>query len=405
MDNCKILKNCICCLSNVNELLSLGNQPLANNFHKFNDIYCDKYPLNLMYCNNCYHVQLSHIVNPEILFKNYLYLSGTTNTGYQFFKENANFIVNYKNIKNGNVLDIACNDCSQLFFFKNLGWNTYGVDPALNLQEINKDKGHNIFYDFWNIEISKLLPKMDVILAQNVFAHTEYVDEFLQACKNIMNEETSLFIQTSQKNMIINNEFDTAYHEHISFFNTNSMNILLLRNGLVLNRVSENKIHGCSYIFEIKLIKDINIYNVTEHIHNEKQLGLYDKNIYTNFKLASEKSIFNLKSIIDEYKNNNYKCIGFGAAAKGQTLISFGNILLEYIIDENPLKINLFSPNFNIPIFDLNYFIEDNSENFLIIILAWNFSDEIIKKIKKINKKSNIKIINNFFPSTNIISI
>jgi len=183
------------------------------------------------------------------------------------------------------------------------------------------------------------------------------------------------------------------------------MNILLLRNGLVLNRVSENKIHGCSYIFEIKLIKDINIYNVTEHIHNEKQLGLYDKNIYTNFKLASEKSIFNLKSIIDEYKNNNYKCIGFGAAAKGQTLISFGNILLEYIIDENPLKINLFSPNFNIPIFDLNYFIEDNSENFLIIILAWNFSDEIIKKIKKINKKSNIKIINNFFPSTNIISI
>ena len=128
----------------------------------------------------------------KLLFKTYKYVSGTSQTGMNFFKENAKMIDDYYNITTGNkkVLDIASNDGSQLDCFKELGWTTYGVDPATNLVPISIQKGHNVICDFWNETVAKQLPIMDVITAQNVFAHTQYLDEFLEACKIIMNDKT-----------------------------------------------------------------------------------------------------------------------------------------------------------------------------------------------------------------------
>jgi hypothetical protein len=368
--------------------------PLANDFHDKNE-ESNCYPLNLMICKNCFHCQLSIAINPNILFKNYKYISGTNCTIVKFFEYNADFITGYK--EKGNILDIACNDGTQLDSFKKRGWNTYGVDPATNLYETSS-KNHKIVCDFWNIDVAKKLPIMNVILAQNVFAHTKYVDEFLCACKLIMDSNTSLFIQTSQKNMIINNEFDTIYHEHISFFNAKSMNILVSRNGLVLNRVIENDIHGTSYIFEIKLSKDASIYNIDDIIQQEHIL--YDTSTYEHFSKNSMNSLINLTTTINTYKNNDYKCIGYGASAKGQTVLCYGNIQLDYIIDESPLKIGLFSPKLNIPIVDLNHFIEDTSDKYLIVLLAWNFAEEIISKLTHLKK--NIKLVK-YFPTIEII--
>jgi len=395
----KSLNYCLCCLDDIEILLDLNKQPLANNFHdKSKEI--ETYPLCLMKCKKCFHCQLSHIVAPSILFKNYKYISGTNNTIMIFFEENATWITQNKII--GNVLDIACNDGSQLDFFKKKGWNTFGVDPAVNLKPISEQKGHTILCDFWSIELAKKLPKMNVILAQNVFAHTENVDEFLQACKLVMDEDTTLFIQTSQKNMIKNNEFDTTYHEHISFFNTLSMNTLVQRNGLCLNNVTENEIHGTSYIFEIKLKRD-NLFNIENILKKEKQEGLFDSKLYEQFSIQSIQSLDNLKNTISKYKNNDYKCIGYGASAKGQVVIISGNIELDYIIDENPLKIGLYSPKLNIPIVEITKLKEDTSEKILILLLAWNFSTEIIEKIKKLNKK--VVIIKKYLPNLKIIHI
>lgn len=392
---CKELKYCLCCMNNNHTLLNLGNKPLANDFHAKN-IISKTYPLRLMYCNKCFHCQLSHSVDPSILFKNYKYVSGTSQTGLAYFKENAEFIHKYKTT--GKILDIACNDGSQLNFFKELGWKTYGVDPAENICPIARERGHDVICDFWNDECADKLPIMDVITAQNVFAHTPHVDKFLQSCKKVMDENTSLFIQTSQRDMIINGEFDTTYHEHISFYNTQSMNILTKRNGLVLNRVLEHSIHGRSYIFEIKLIKDEEIYNVDEHLKIENNLGLYNERTYDKFKFNAERSINHLKFVIEKHRNNGYKCIGFGAAAKGQTLICYGNIDLEYIIDENPLKIGNYSPKLDIPIVSLEHFKEDKDEKILIIILAWNFAKEIKEKINKNKGNKDIVIIEKYFP-------
>jgi 2-polyprenyl-3-methyl-5-hydroxy-6-metoxy-1,4-benzoquinol methylase len=402
MENCKVIETCLCCSKNVELLMDLGNQPLANNFHDNNSKY-DIYPLRLMVCKNCYHCQLSHSVNPSILFKNYKYVSGTTKTGITFFKQNAEYIIKHKNILTGKVLDIACNDGSQLDFFKEFGWETYGVDPAENICPIAISKGHHVICDFWNENAALQLPMMDVIIAQNVFAHTRHVNDFLKNCKTIMNENTSLFIQTSQKNMIVNGEFDTTYHEHISFFNTKSINELTRRNGLTLNRVCDNDIHGGSYIFEIKLHKDDTNYNVDKHIQEEERLGLYKESTYQQFNRNALSCVQNLKKKILEYEIDGYKCIGFGAAAKGQTVLCYGNIKLDYIIDENPLKIGQYSPKMNIPIVNLEYFENDKTHNkYIIVILAWNFAYEIKEKIKKIKGDKNIHFIEKYFPNIHI---
>ena len=401
-NTCIPIIKCICCENeNLICILDLKYQPLANDFH-YKNITSHNYPLKLMNCTKCNHCQLSHAVNPEILFKNYKYVSGTSQTGHKFFKDNAELIQKFNNNKKGKVLDIACNDGTQLDYFKELGWETYGVDPAENLYNIATEKGHTIICRFWDDKCVEQLPIMDVITAQNVFAHTATAsDSFLINCKKIMNENSSLYIQTSQRDMIINGEFDTIYHEHISFFNTKSMKILVERCGLELNRVLENEIHGRSYIFEIKLQKN-DEYNVDEIINIEEKLGLYSPFIYEKFKLNANRCVNTLTSTIDSYRKT-HKCIGFGAAAKGQTVLCYGNIDLDYIIDENPFKIDTFSPKLDIPIVDLDFFKNDNSTDiFLIIILAWNFSKEIIEKINNVKGNKNVLIIEKYFPDINL---
>jgi 2-polyprenyl-3-methyl-5-hydroxy-6-metoxy-1,4-benzoquinol methylase len=409
---CSELISCLCCKTENKLFLDLGLQPLANNYHEKEE-HCDVYPLKLKYCPICFHCQLSHAVNPELLFKTYKYVSGTSQTGMTFFKDNAKFIDDYYTSRNTNistkekkVLDIASNDGSQLDCFKALGWTTYGVDPATNLVPIAIEKGHHVVCDFWNDNVAKQLPIMDVITAQNVFAHTQYLDEFLQACKLIMDDNTLLFIQTSQKNMIVNNEFDTTYHEHISFYNTKSMKTLVERNGLFLNRVLEAEIHGYSYIFEIGKVSNLETkVIVNQYLKEEDDKGIYNEQTYFDFNEKTQIIVHNLKQEIEDFKSNGYKCIGFGAAAKGQTVLCYGEIGLDYIIDENPLKINLLSPKMNIPIVSIDHFINDTNINendkenkYVILILAWNFATEIKEKIRKYKGNKKCVILEAYFP-------
>lgn len=399
---CQPLLHCLCCLKPNQLVLNLGYQPLANDFHLQKEV-CSNFPLALMVCPSCFHCQLSHAVDPSILFRNYKYVSGTSQTGLDYFKKNALFVHEYKKLEKGKILDIACNDGSQLDFFKELGWETFGVDPAENLCPIAREKGHTIVCEFWNDEVASLLPVMDVITAQNVFAHTQYIDAFLQSCKKVMGEHSSLFIQTSQKNMILNGEFDTTYHEHISFFCTRSMKTLVERNGLHLYRVLECDIHGDSYLFEITLgfshLEKAS--NVSQHLDEEMTHGLYSMLTYEKFGLNARRCMNHLMMQIEAYREKGYTCVGFGAAAKGQTVVCFGNIDLEYIIDENPLKIGTYSPKLDIPIVAPTHFEEDSRQKFLVVILAWNFAKEITQKIRSLQGTKEIVIIDRYFPDLN----
>ena len=300
-------------------------------------------------------------------------------------------------------MDIACNDGSQLDSFKKLNLSTYGVDPAENLYKISTSKGHNIICDYFNSKtINKLNNKFDIITAQNVLAHTKYAYDFIKSCSEIMHDKSTLFIQTSQSNMIINNEFDTIYHEHISYFNVNSMKKLVERCGLFLNDVFKTDVHGTSYVFVITKTNHLNKNGVEKLLKLETELGLYDILTYPNYVYKCFKSIIDLKKTIEDLKLNGYNVIGYGAAAKGNTLLNFGKIKLDVIVDDNSLKHNLYTPGMNIPIVSSDYLnsLEENSK-VVFVPLAWNFFKEIKNRIKNKRNNSNDLFIK-YFPTLEV---
>jgi 2-polyprenyl-3-methyl-5-hydroxy-6-metoxy-1,4-benzoquinol methylase len=395
-----------CCLAcskkDLRTILDLGEQPLANNYHKKEKQ--DLFPLKLNLCLNCYHLQLSHTINPDLMFKNYLYVSGTSKTLKDYFEMFANKTLEYN--KNATcVLDIACNDGTQLDFYKKLGLNTFGIDPAINLFETSKSKGHNVICSYFNSDslVNFKDKKFDIILAQNVFAHTKYIDEFLNCCLKLMNDTSVLFVQTSQANMVINNEFDTIYHEHLSFFNTNSMKTIVENSGLFLSDVFKTDIHGTSYVFVITK-KNLGFNTVEKMIENEKNYGLYDVKTYAEYALKCYNIISNLKEELNKFKNLGYTLIGYGAAAKGNTLLNFGKINLDFIIDDNPLKQNLYTPGMDIPIVGSNELNKlDFNKKIVYIPLAWNFYNEIKEKIKIVRNNPNDLFIK-YFPNIKVES-
>lgn len=396
----KKLSNCICCgNNNLFEILDLGAQPPANSFHH-KDVELVSYELKLMGCDSCWHTQLSVAVDPAELFKNYLYVSGTSQTLKDYFDWFAKKYDIKNNLDKPKVLDIACNDGTQLDSFNKLGWETWGVDPAENLNPISTEKGHNVICDFWNQRVASKLTTFDIIVAQNVFAHTADLTEFLQACKLVMSDNSTLVIQTSQANMFENNEFDTIYHEHISFFSTLSMKTVCERNGLFLNNVYKTDIHGTSYVFEIgkeQVFTDI----VQTQIDEENYR--YSKDFFANYRKSAAECLKDLKDFVSKQRQLGKKIIGYGAAAKGMTVLNAGNIELDFIIDDNPLKQGLLTPGMNIPVYSSEH-LHYIDHPVIFIPLAWNFYDEIVKRVKVLRPDITDLFVR-YFPTFDTINI
>jgi nucleoside-diphosphate-sugar epimerase/2-polyprenyl-3-methyl-5-hydroxy-6-metoxy-1,4-benzoquinol methylase len=393
---CRVCKN-----NNLETIIDLGYQSLANNFVE-SPIVQNTYPLCLMRCKNCNHTQLNYTVKPEVLFRNYQYNSGTSKTLCNYFAELANKCILEVGKKTGRVLELACNDGSQLDEFKKLGWDTYGVDPAINLVKIAQEKGHKIICGFWgNDEIVVHSP--DLIIAQNVLAHVPDPIIFLQACVNVMNFDTLLYIQTSQCNMYINGEFDTIYHEHLSFFTISSMMHAAVSVGLLIENVEKTSIHGTSYLFRMKkkkFITDNHSLQAIAEYKNEKDLGLYDDTFYNIYRLKIENIKLWVHYQIAKCKENKIKIIAYGAAAKGMTMLNYFNVSdITYIIDDAIMKHNKYTPGTNIPVLPIDT-IKNENGSLCVLVLAWNFIDEIINRLKDIihNTKINDIFIMQVFP-------
>ena len=391
------IDRCVCCDDdNVNLLLDLNKQPLANSYHD-NTKRLKKYPLGVNLCQDCYHIQLTDVVDPDLLFKNYLYVSGTTQTLRDNFKWFADYVIENSSVCN-HVLDIACNDGTQLDYFKDRGVETYGVDPAENLYELSS-KNHNVKCDYFD---SKLYDrKFDVIIAQNVLAHNRNPKKFLDDCEKLMRGESTLYIQTSQAEMIMNNQFDTIYHEHVSFFNINSFNELVKRTNLHLVDVIKTPVHGISYLFVLSKTS-YNQQKIKNEIEVERQRGLLSQKTYDNYKLKVLEIVENFKLLVEQSKDEGYKIVGYGAAAKGMTFLNFTNIKPDVIIDDNELKHHLYTPGTNVVI-KPNGFLKQYEERdrILFIPLAWNFYDEIRKRILKVRDNKNDKFLR-YFPSVKV---
>lgn len=391
----KELLQCLCCGSDeLTTVLDLKNQPLANSYVKDKDSIEEYFPLALNYCADCTHLQLTHAVNPDLLFKNYLYVSGTTQTLRDYFDYFVKITERYFEKKQLSVLDIACNDGSQLDSYKKSNHITYGIDPATNLYELSS-KNHKVVCDYFTEDsVLKLNAKFDMIVAQNVFAHNSYPKEFLEVCKSYLNDAGKIFIQTSQANMVEYGQFDTIYHEHISFFNLNSMATLAKRSGLYLHDTFKTDIHGTSYVFV--LTADPALDRTNELLSTEK---LQTLEIVNRFASLSLKVVDDLKNELAKHKDS--LIIGYGAAAKGNTLLNFGEIDLDYIIDDNPLKQNLYTPGKKIKIISLDEVEKLGSKPIIYVPLSWNFFTEIKTRVK--NKYPGPATFIKYFPSLEII--
>ena len=298
------------------------------------------------------------------------------------------------------VLDIACNDGTQLNSFKARGLTTYGIDPATNLHPISS-ANHDVVCDYFTQDYVEHFKSknLDIIVAQNVLAHNSSPLEFLQQCKEIMHDNTVLFIQTSQADMVKNNEFDTIYHEHISFFCANSMNELARRAGLHLVDITKTPIHGTSYLFVFtKTPRAVNINHILEE---ERNAGLQTPATYIEYARRAERVVKDLKETITAYRAEGFVIAGYGAAAKGMTLLNFGNILLDFIVDDNPLKQGRFTPGMHIPVVSIDKLDQVADSNIAFVPLAWNFFDEIKTKIKTKRNNANDVYVR-YFPTISV---
>lgn len=376
---CRVCKN-----KNTYPVLDMGFQPLANNYINVPHRQ-DEYPLCLIRCKECNHTQLNFTVKPEVMFRNYQYNSGTSKTLRDYFASLVTKIKTDMGKDMGVVMELACNDGSQLDEFKKEGWETWGVDPAVNLVEVGKKQGHNILTGFWGVDKFEF-PAPDVIVAQNVLAHVPDPIRFLQACADAMKDHTYLYIQTSQCNMYRNGEFDTIYHEHLSFFTIASMMRATEACGLRITEVTKQPIHGTSYLFQIRrntVAKDHSM-QVISAFEEEKYIGMYTDAFYEGYQAQVQNVKKWVMSTIDGFVGKNIPIVGYGAAAKGMTLLNFFDIKnIEYIADDASMKHGKYTPGKNILITPPERLSEDERD-ICVMVLAWNFFDEISSKIQKL---------------------
>lgn len=413
------LKTCLACGGNcLTPLLDLGKQPPANSLKKTAIQVQEQFPLAINRCLDCYHVQLTHIVNPEILYKDYPYVSGTSKTMMEYFEWFSKFADEYYKSLNDRtpkvIVEIGCNDGSQLDQFNKLNGKfvTIGVDPAENIIKSARKKSdqHILYCGFFDNEFVEWMyddiefgyNKPDIVVAQNVFAHNPDPFTFLNNVKNMMAADGLLFIQTSQANMILNGEFDTIYHEHISFYNINSMQELCKRAGMELIDVIKTPLHGTSYIFVIGQTPPVTStkYRIENLIAMEKAVGLYSPKTYYEYKKKCEALPQKLTDEITQYWRSDVgkMVVGYGAAAKGMTLINYTDIgkYMSCIVDDNPLKQGKFAPGSKLPIINSD-FLKTTEDSIVFIPLAWNFFDEIVSKIKSIRDNPNDVFVR-YFP-------
>ncbi len=299
----EMIEECIACGSeDLVPVLDLGKQPLANSYKKSAYDTESYFPLAINRCKECFHVQLSVRVDPDLMYKDYAYVSGTAKTQLDYFDWFAEFAAEKYGTKPINVLDIGCNDGSQLNSFQDRGAQTYGVDPAENLFATSSQRHKVVCGYFTGKEFSH--EKFDIITCQNAFAHNFNQLELLQNIRNVMHKDSLLFATTSQCDMILNGEFDTIYHEHLSFYNVKSIDALCKRAGLNLVDVIKSPVHGMSYIFVISKFAKAprTIENLILHETNK---GLYSPETYDtkNNPRAAVKHIYDIALTL---KRNGY---------------------------------------------------------------------------------------------------
>lgn len=391
--NCRICNN-----KYLVEFCQLGVQPLANSFIKKEELSKKEkvFPLNLCLCQKCGLVQLNDVVPAKLMFKNYLYIPSASKTRMEHFNELATMLKDKLNLnENDLAVDIGSNDGSLLEVYARLEVKILGIDPSVNLAKIAELKGITTVNDYFTQKtarnVVKKYGKAKAITATNVFAHVDDIHGFVRGIEILLADDGAFVIEFPYLvDFIENCEFDTVYHEHLSYFGVRALIKLFENTSLEIFSIQRMSLDGGSLrVFVQKKKKNAKSYPEVENLIKMELERKFDtlapyKTFANNVK--ERKNIF-LK-LLSELKKKKKKIVGHGAPAKGNTFLNYCKITTKdiwYIVDSTPFKQGLFLPGTHIPIYHENKLLSDTPD--YIVILAWNFAEEIIKKNAALRKK------------------
>lgn len=389
---------------NLFKFLDLGFHPPSDNFLTKKQLDQEEayFPLDVYSCMDCGLCQLGYVVPPEMMFnENYPYESSITKTLHEHFFSMAENICKRFSIKSNSLaIDIGSNVGVLLSGFKEQGLRVFGVEPSSNIAELARKNSIETVSKFFSTvlaqEIVQQKGKASVITGTNVFAHVDDLDDFVKAVKMLL-EETGIFvIEAPYLGTLLDGlEYDTIYHEHLSYLSLKPMLKFFKKNGMDIFDVEMKSIHGGTYRYFIcREGKHVISSNITKFLEVEENQQIYSETRLKKFGEDVKNHKLELLSLLIDLKRKGKRIVGISAPAKGNTLLNYCGIdsdILDYLTERSKLKIGKYAPGTHIEIFSDDVFLKDKPD--YALILAWNFSKEIISNNKEFSNQGGKFII------------
>lgn len=384
----------MCKSRNLKQFLDLGFTPPADQFRRKEQLHEPVvfYPLEVMLCTDCGLVQLSHVVSPEILYRHdYPYESSVTRTGHTHWAEFAKTTTERLQLNSNDlVVDIGSNVGVLLEAFRSNGTKILGVDPASNIALIAQKRGVETINEFFGPDLAKKIVEnmgqAAVITATNVFAHVDDLDTFMQAIIFLLKDQGVFIFEAPYfVNLVKNLEYDTIYHEHLSYLSVKPLIPFFKRFGLEVVDIQQRDIHGGSFRVWVSRIGNIPVSLVVDElVKNENEIGIHQIEILDKFALAVQQNRQDLLWLLRQLKHEGKRIVGVSAPAKGMTLLNYSRIgteTLDFVSEKSTLKIGRFTPGTHIPVVSDEELIEQAPD--YALLLAWNFANEIMENLKE----------------------
>ncbi len=383
----------LCDSRRLTPVLSLTSTPLANQFVPANLVGTpqERYPLDLYLCQHCGHLQLLDVVDPELVFRNYPYVSSTSPVFVEHFRHYAEVMARYADLRAGAlVVDVGSNDGTLLRFFRAAGMRVLGVDPAIDIARRATEAGIETLPEFFTPQVASAIRvrfgAASLVTANNVFAHADDLHGIAEAVVALLAPDGLFVFEVSYLLDVVQNTlFDTIYHEHLSYHTAGPLVRFFDRHGLELIDAQRVPTHGGSLrgIVAKKGMRGGRQATLDGLLEVEAAAGLRSAAPYNDLadRIGQLKS--ELTSLLRRLKGEGKKFAGYGAPAKATTLMfqfELGREVLDYLVDDSPFKQGLFSPGYHIPIVPSALLYEDQHRPDYVLILAWNFAEPIMQK-------------------------
>jgi len=381
------------------EFIDLVNSPPSNAYLTKKQLLLPEifYTLRLLLCDNCFLIQIDdYKKSKEIFNENYAYFSSYSTSWLDHCRHYVNMITDRFGFnEQSQVLEVASNDGYLLQYFQDRNIRALGIEPAMSVAQVAQEKGIETIVDFFGVKMAEQLVeqerKADLIIGNNVFAHVPNVNDFVAGMEIALKDEGVITLEFPHLMQLIEqNQFDTIYHEHYSYFSFKTASLIFKKHGLEVFDVEQIHTHGGSLRIYGKHKKNIShtiTNNVVELLEEEERKGMSSIDYYWGFQRKVDKVKNDLVSFLIEQKNLNKKLVAYGAAAKGNTLLNYCGIkkdLIEFVVDASPYKQGKYLPGSHIPIVSQEL-ITNNKPDY-ILILPWNLRDEIINQLEYVKE-------------------